>query len=446
MRHTIGGLTILVLVGICSLVHSAVLFEDNFDTKDNWVVATGTPTETVANGWYTVQSGAGLTFLRHDATYSTFTYTVKMKVESANSQGCGVLFCLQNNLASYMLYIAANKTYGIGRWEVSGSSVSLVPIYADWNSYITDADNVLQVSKSGSEISFFINGYFVKKITDSNIAEGAIGLYVGAGEKASFDYSCVTDDLKEEVATTWFSDDFEDNNLDGWRMMKGDGTYKAENGVLKIAPIDSTFILYTNGSFKDMPCTTTITYKSGNTSSRYGIMFLDFKPGQAIKAYCYFINANRKYAVFSMGNSFILQANSNINGTTDTFIITRDYEFIVNGTVLDDSTFTQGMDFNAVGLYVDAGLSVEVDNFSAGVYDTNVSVKYNPYEGIYTHAKPSYILGGSGIIYDTRGRRVATFENGYKDKLRNLSSGPYLIVIPNGGKSHVIHRAVINNR
>jgi hypothetical protein len=147
-----------------------------------------------------------------------------------------------------------------------------------------------------------------------------------------------------------------------------------------------------------------------------------------------------------MGNSFILQANSNINGTTDTFIITKDYEFIVNGTVLDDSTFTQGMDFNAVGIYADAGLSIEVDNFSAGIYDPTSPVKYHPYKGIYTHVKPSYILGGSGIIYDTRGRKVATFENGYKDKLRNLSSGPYLIVIPNGGKNHVIRQAIINNR
>jgi hypothetical protein len=103
------------------------------------------------------------------------------------------------------------------------------------------------------------------------------------------------------------------------------------------------------------------------------------------------------------------------------------------------------LDFNAAGVYVDPGVSVEFDDFSVGL-NTGTPIINKPIKGIIAKAKPSYILGGSGIIFDTRGRKVATFQNGYKDELRNLSSGPYYIVIPNGGKNHVIRRAVINNR
>ena len=104
------------------------------------------------------------------------------------------------------------------------------------------------------------------------------------------------------------------------------------------------------------------------------------------------------------------------------------------------------MDFNAVGVVVQAGVSVEFDNFRAGVND-GTPIIYTPDVGpLFTKVKPSFLLGGVGIIYDIRGRKVATFRDGYKDKLKNLSSGSYYIVIPNGTKNHTIRRAIIKTQ
>ncbi len=446
MRNIIGGLLILVVTGVFSFIQADLLFEDNFDNNDNWVVAIGQPTGTVSGGKYTIQSNASsITLLKHSSTFSSFTYTVKMKIESANTQGCGVLFCMQDNYASYMFCVMANKQYYFGRWEVVGTQVSFKTLVADWNSFLTDSDNIIQISKSGSDINLFVNGVYLTKVSDNTVGDGAIGLAVGSGEKASFDYACVTDDVKEGQANTWFSDDFEDSDLDGWRLLKGNGTVKAESGVLKIAPVDSTVMLYTNGAYKDMPCTTVVEYKDGNKALLYGILFLDIKPSQTINSYYFFINGNRSYIVFSNSQSGTLKAHSDITGVKDTLIVTKNYEFIVNGTMLDDSTFSQGLDFNAAGVYVDPGLSIEFDDFSVGE-NTGTPIVHKPIKSPVAAVKPSYILGGSGIIYDTRGRKVATFNNGYRDKLKDLSAGPYYIVIPNGGKNHIIRRAVINSQ
>jgi hypothetical protein len=136
--------------------------------------------------------------------------------------------------------------------------------------------------------------------------------------------------------------------------------------------------------------------------------------------------------------------NSFIHGTTDTLVVSGDYSFYVNGHLLDDTTFSQGLNFNAVGLYVDSGASVEVEQFSAGI-NPGTAIARNSGRGVYAAGRPRYILGGSGIIYDTRGRKVATFKNGYKETLKNLSTGPYLIVVPGRGSNQGIRQAIINN-
>ncbi len=384
--------------------------------------------------------------IKHSEPFSgDMTYSVRLKVETSNAKGCGILLHMQNSLECYMFLITANNQYTFGKYKTVGTQLEFVTLAENFNSFITDSYNTLKISKSGNDMYLFVNNAFIEKITDSDFKEGDVGLFLGGGEKVSFDHALVTDEVEIGKAKTWFYDPFTDTDLNGWKQLAGSGTVKSEDGVLKVAPDSTAVYLYTNGSYKDMPCTTVVTYKSGNKPAQYGIIFLYIKPRENVITYCYLINSSRQFSVFKIGDTYSPVANSNIHGTTDTLIVTKDYELIVNGFMLDDTTLSQGPNFNAAGIYVEKGVSVEFDEFRVGVWDGS-AIKQQPNKGIFANARPSYILGGTGIIYDIRGRKVATFQEGYKNKLKSLGAGPYFIVIPNGGKNHIIRRAVINTQ
>jgi len=388
------------------------------------------------------EAGDNYALFKHSGEFEEYTYSVTLKVESDINKGCAILFSLQASLSGYMFIVTGGQQYHLGKWVTIGTTTSFSSILGNFSSFINDDYNTLKVSKKGGEISLFCNGAFLEKITDTDFGKGSIGIGLGGGETVAFDHAVVTDNAEVGEYKTWFSDDFEDGDLQGWRLIQG-GPATTANGVLKINPSVQT-LFYTNGNYKDMPCTTIVSNVGGSASTYYGIAFMSIQPGVAVDAYYYVINGNKNYSLqTSQGGA--VGSNSFIHGTTDTLIVTKDYEFIANGQLIDDTTFSGGKDFNAVGVYVDAGVSVEFDNFRAGNND-GTAIKTNPQNLIFSKAKPSYILGGSGIIYDTRGRKVATFENGYKAKLKNLGAGPYFIVIPNGGKDHIIRRAVINTQ
>lgn len=443
---------IIAVVNLCvySMLYSGTLFEDPFNTKDNWAKVSGNCTENLANGLFSIDA-TSLTMYKHSESFQDFTYSMKMKANFniASPQHCAILFCFQANPIGYMFAVLPNNQYDIGNWTLSGTQISYSSLIqgGNINSFISaenNATHTLKVSKKGSDIYFFCNNVFLEKLTDNQYPAGDVGFAIGAGQKASFDHALVTDDIEIGKPLKYFSDDFEDGDLFGWRKLNGNGTATAKNGVMNVSSGTDAMILYTNGGYKDMPCTTIVEHKSG--TSFYGIVFLKFHPNQSIPIYYYLINSSKQYSVFSSTAGDII-SNSNIHGTKDTLIVTKDYDFIANGHVLDDTTFDAGLDFNGVGVIVYTGSSViEFDNFRAGDYDST-GIIYEPnIIPLFTKARTSYLLGGSGIIYDIRGRKVASFQGGYKEKLKNLSSGSYFIVIPEGNKNHVVRRAIIKAR
>lgn len=450
MMKNYYGIAALLIVCIVSLIYSGVKFEDNFDTKDNWanIVGQGNFTETVTNGKYTIKNTKNtdnFVIFKHSENFTDFTYAVMTNVSGTMNKGCAILFCLQSSIAGYQFGIMGNKQYYLGKWTTAGQSVTFSSIYANFNSFIYNSDNILKVSKKGSEISLFCNGILLTKITDSNYNSGAIGIAVGGNETVNFDYAVVLDTAQVGVEPTWFIDNFDDANTNGWRILQGAGSVESGSGVLKVAPT-TALNLYVDGNYKVQPCTTIVTFTEGNKGVLYGQAYFESTvstSGITIKSYYFLINANKSYALMSTTGQSTSGANSFIHGTTDTLIVDRDYGFTVNGHLLDDTTFSQGLNFNGVGLYVDAGIKVEFDKFSAGT-NPGTPIIYNPYNGKVAKAKTSYLLGGAGIIYDIKGRNVATFQHGYKDKLRNLGAGRYFIVIPNNDKEYLIRQAIIN--
>lgn len=433
-----------VIFALYSITYAGVVFEDPFDDASKWVKIYGTPTANASGGWFNVKSaGNAQTLYNHSTVFNgDFTYSVKLKINSANTQGVGILFCWQSNFQGYMLYITGTRQYTFGKWVNTGGSISFVPLAIQWSSFAGLTDNVIKVSKKGNEIVLACNGHLFQKVTNADFPSGSIGLFVGTNEDVSFDHATVTDQFEDIAPTTYFADKFGDNNTNGWaKLQNTNGTVTSTGGVLQITNVPTQLIFYTSGVYKTEPCTSTVTFKSGDKSKIYGITYCVIDT-PSVSRYSFVINGNREFAVIT-GGSYTLTGNSNITGVTDQLIVTKDYKFMVNGQIIYDQPISTAPAFNAVGYVVGPGVNIDCDNFSVGTYNSSPII-HNPHIAPTAKIKKNYLLGGSGLIYDIRGRQVASFTKGeYNDKIKNLGSGPYYVIMK-GKKNHLIRRAVVN--
>lgn len=126
-------------------------------------------------------------------------------------------------------------------------------------------------------------------------------------------------------------------------------------------------------------------------------------------------------------------------------IVTKDHALIVNGELLNDKIFTTGGNFNAIALYAKPGVDISVESFSAAADNTPILIPNS--EVNYSNNNTEYEIGGTGIIYDIRGRQVATFMNSnFKNRLKNLGNGKFFIVAKDTKSQHMIRRAIINSK
>jgi hypothetical protein len=439
----------VIVVCIWSVFGEETIFEDNFDTDGKWVKAVGSQYNGKAeNGIYTVEPEAEKNaFLKHvlpeDQQVSKFTYSVKFSSLSKGVDGSGLLFCWQEDFQGYTFYINHKKEYILGKWvKKSDTRNELEILEAYYFSHINESENILKVSKNGNEISLYCNGIFIYKVSDSQFSKGNIGLYVGQGEKIGFDHATLTNKPELDNPNISFTDSFDNSNLDGWVQLTGSGSIKAESGKLKISVTDEPVHFYTNGKYVNAPCTTIVSYKEGDKNSFYGISYVLMKPNTNINPSVFLINANKYFAV-SSDNILIPQSHQAITGKTDTLIVNSQYHFIINGQVVyNKSAQDKGTEFNAIGYYIENNVSVEFDVFKTG-YGISHIIKSEKFSLLFN--KPSYFLGGMGIIYDSKGRKVATFDDRYYDKLKALGTGPYIIIYKDK-KDYIIRRAIINSK
>jgi hypothetical protein len=427
-----------VIIGFCAVVHAGVLFEDPFNTADNWVKLLGSPTTSCSGGMFHVDAGAASAIFIHSQNFvDDFTYSVKLKITSTTGDPVGIIFCWQQSNSGYVFYITGSKQYTLGKF-VSGKFEA---IKHGLHSFSTNTDNIIKICKKSGEITLSCNGALFEKIANSDYTGGSIGLFMNANVKVSFDHALVTDEYEDIKPVTYFKDEFGDNDINGWGVITGSAGIASGGGVLKISNVTSgRLVLFTSGEYKNEPCTTVVTYKGGDPNKIYGITYYVMAIGANIPTYYFVINASRQFAVIT-GGSYTLTPHSAIYGTTDTLIVTKEYDFMVNGTVIGSAP-DQGLVFNATGISADSSLSLEFDNFIAGT-NIIVPIVYNPNINPSSKIQKNYILGGLGLIYDIRGRQVASFAEGeYKEKVKNLSSGPYYVIMK-GKKDHIIRRAIV---
>ncbi|MFP4418838.1 MAG: family 16 glycoside hydrolase [Chitinispirillaceae bacterium] len=445
------GLIVFILVCIAK---SDNLFEDNFDTDDQWVTLFGDVTAEAQNGRYVVENtGGSVAVLKHSADFSNFSYRVSFEALASSFANAGVIFCWDDDAGGYQFTIGANKQFSLGKYTRDGNSFSPSTIDLGFNSFIkSSGSNELVISKSGSTIQISCNDVLLTEVEDPSFDSGDIGLVVNANETVSFDHVLVTDENVDVTPRYHFSDDFDDGDLYGWNTFVNAGTVENTGDALRLnaGNQNARTIVYTDGQYQNAPVKVIVERESGSEDAFYGVMLLsqnvtmsDTSYARGYDAFMFYINGAKQYAALSTEvTSFSPRNSSNINGTVDTLEITADRQFVVNGDVLSGADFGDASyDFNAVALIADSNVTVSFDEFEAG---TPASIAYRPQVKDKIPMKKQFELGGTGIIYDPRGREVARVnDNNYKHVLKNLGNGSFIIITKKNGKHYPIRRAVV---
>lgn len=410
----------------------ATLFQDDFSnataSRAQWGDSSNLK-PVFANGSMYVGSRVGYpVIINHSLACSTFTYSVRIKSLKAGAVPLpGIVFCGGmraktggSYYGGYAFTFSPGQTYGISKMLSNGSVPTL---YAAYNSYISDVENVLTVSKAGTHLVFFCNGAFLTGIVDSTFSKGEIGLFLYTGDSIQVDDVLVTDNFRAGADVKNFHDPFANPSLTGWNLWVNGWQNKAEavvsGGVLTFAsePAGMT-VIYTDGAFTDAPVKVAARFNTGDTTSFYGLMLLRFnrtftsqQVGIAPAGQSGFvISGKRDWGFFSDGQ-WLPQKSAAIhgNGAWDTMEVrinaSKGLDFYVNGTSLGTYNETR-YDYNAVGLYVDIGVTAQFDDFAAGDSAVNVGVRRG-WERRNLSVTSRSTSGKPRMLFDLAGRSVS---------------------------------------
>lgn len=437
MRKGITFTALLVIVLFLSFAAFAdAVYNDDFSGSLKWVDFAGTMSKEVRNEkLFITNSGSNLGIIKHDDvninSLTEFTYSVEVnQADSLNASG--LFFCLPaTGLAGYQFYVQKDGVFRFIRWD--GTTPNYIDVGDGRTSFRNESKATLKVSKSGNTISLFCDDEYLGSVNDDNYASGEIGLVVGAGEAVEFDNVSVTNVAETGTLRSSFQDDFTDTDLKkGWRTLQGDGSYTKEDGSLTIS---NDIQLWTTGDYDAVACTVVVSYASGDSMGFYGVNLIGPNGGSNRT---FVVNAKKYFGVYSgSGNA---KTNSNIKGGDDTLVITSDHKFIVNGQILDDETFSTPGEFRGIALYAATGVTASVKSIRIGNSGTS-PISHNNLK--FNNSSQEYEIGGTGLIYDVRGRQVAQFEqSNYQNTLKELGTGQFFVISKN--KQHMIKRAIIN--
>ncbi|HKC66112.1 MAG TPA: hypothetical protein VKB86_20880 [Pyrinomonadaceae bacterium] len=174
-------------------------FKDDFSTQ-NWPTGDNAYGSFYQDGEYHMKGKPSLyvyMFPYNTTNYASKDADVKVTARSVDGTspgyGYGLIMNGKNNRNNkldgygFLIYTSSTPKYEIARFD-NGDGTILV----NW----TDAPmlrtgttpNQLEVRAQGSQLSFYINGQFVKSITDTaNITDGFVGLYTSETNEVAFD-------------------------------------------------------------------------------------------------------------------------------------------------------------------------------------------------------------------------------------------------------------------
>ncbi len=473
MCSKLGASAFLAGFVLAAAAGAAVVFEDAFGSVDNWGVLVGSPGLSINSGLRANNATNNWHALIADASMGD-AYTCRVDGEALGDgeNTLGLLFSWEQGNGGYLLSVSTNGWYFVDKivqqdsiWydtvgnQITKHSISrFFPENLDqgWNSWINKGENSLAVSKSGADFKLACNGVLLTEISDDAFSGDSMGLLIGANSQLRFTLATVTDQSQSFSRKQYLADDFNDNDLDGWAIWANRPAVSAANGKMQFAPVDSAqrTIVYTHLNFTGSDVQFDVTHGGGLDSAFYGVVLMDFyveydstyqQNITRYNAFTYYINKAGQYAAFtSNAQSFTPLETDAVTGDGDVITITKDFDFIVNGTTLKDGAeMGTPFEFDAVGLVAYSSADIAYDNFIGG--DSNaLPILVDRGKPAIVPVRPAFELGGTGIIYDAlgRGKRVRSGARAAREALQELPSGP-VYIIRKTKKKHAIRRAVI---
>lgn len=142
------------------------------------------------------KEGSYLVMYAPSKDYSTENATVRVTVQSVDGRavptGYGLIVHGQKTATSQLedyallIFTGAQPKYEIIKHK-AGVQTTVVP-WTGSSVILTGANsNQLEVRAKGSELSFYINGEYVNRITDNEIKQGVAGFYTSGTSEVAFD-------------------------------------------------------------------------------------------------------------------------------------------------------------------------------------------------------------------------------------------------------------------
>jgi hypothetical protein len=175
------------------------VLKDDFSTK-NWPTGADAFGSFYQDGEYHMQGKTGIyvyMFPPNSASYTTKDASVKVTARSVDGKspehGYGLVIHGKVNQSKhlegygFLLYTGAAPKYEIVRF-VDGVPTPVVAWEASTVIRGGTNSNQIEARTQGSQLSFYINGQFVKSITDTaGITDGVVGLYTSETNEVAFD-------------------------------------------------------------------------------------------------------------------------------------------------------------------------------------------------------------------------------------------------------------------
>jgi hypothetical protein len=144
-----------------------------------------------------------------DGTYDDFGAETEAQATTSDYAEYGIVFRYSGDTGTrsyYIFYVTTDGKYYVQK-KVDGQWADTDPVKTTVSDYIKKGKtkNTLAVLAQGSKISFYINGFLVKTITDDSIASGMVGVFAATGDNdaAEVTFSRLTVLTADKAKADW---------------------------------------------------------------------------------------------------------------------------------------------------------------------------------------------------------------------------------------------------
>jgi hypothetical protein len=236
----------------------ATVYHATFDAVDGWDNIGGVVSLDAGQLKFTVTDSTTVAqAYRASPEISDFTMSLQIRRET----GSGIIlinFCIQGSGATYDLLLSPATQ----RWNVRANlgTTAAYPLNDTMkvSSWINFDNNLVTISKSGTQFHIYFNGHLVRDFTDNTFSSGFFGIMTMGRITATFDDLIIDDTATTKGYDLSFSDNFDDGTLDGWIQPFGGGLeFAASSGLLcgnNTTP-SSIHFLNNTGNYRDFSLT-----------------------------------------------------------------------------------------------------------------------------------------------------------------------------------------------